>query len=413
MATRTKESSLKALARQSKRAAVATVDLIAAPVAAKAEIFSDLWGLPRTDPGNDRLVDEAVAWLGRAQDGSLSGDGGVARHYSLLTGWGPSYPETTGYIVNTLLEYSKRHRDTEVEQRCRKMLDWLVSIQLPSGGFQGGCIGATPVVPVTFNTGQILLGLAAGLDAFGKRYLRPLRAAADWLTESQDQDGCWRNHTSPFAAPGDKSYDTHVAWGLFEADRVDPGRGYGEAGLRNVGWCLDRIHPNGWIENCCLSDSDRPLTHTLGYALRGILEAYRFNGEQRYLDAAQRIARGLASALQADGFLPGRLTADWEPAANWACLTGSVQIAYCWLQLHRSTGDEGFLVSGRNANRYVRRSVAVSGRPERRGAVKGSFPCYGGYGRLQYLNWACKFLIDSLVLERELESRRPSPASVD
>ena len=36
------------------------------------------------------------------------------------------------------------------------MLDWLVSIQMPSGAFQGGTIGESPVVPVTFNTGQIL-----------------------------------------------------------------------------------------------------------------------------------------------------------------------------------------------------------------------------------------------------------------
>ena len=46
---------------------------------------------------------EALAWIARAQDHSLSADGGVARHYCLVTGWGTSYPETTGYIVPTII----------------------------------------------------------------------------------------------------------------------------------------------------------------------------------------------------------------------------------------------------------------------------------------------------------------------
>jgi hypothetical protein len=34
-----------------------------------------------------------------------------------------------------------------------------------------------------------------------------------------------------------------------------------------------------------------------------------------------------------------------------------------------------------------------------RGALKGSFPLYGGYCSYQYPNWATKFLIDANMLE--------------
>ncbi len=34
-----------------------------------------------------------------------------------------------------------------------------------------------------------------------------------------------------------------------------------------------------------------------------------------------------------------------------------------------------------------------------RGGIKGSFPVNGAYGRYQYLNWAAKFFMDSLMLE--------------
>ncbi len=108
----------------------------------------------------DVAVNEALAWLGRAQDNSLSADGGVARHYCLVSGWSASYPESTGYIVPTIIREARKRGDASLLDRARRMLDWLISIQMPDGAFRGGAVGDSPVVPVTFNTGQILLGLA-------------------------------------------------------------------------------------------------------------------------------------------------------------------------------------------------------------------------------------------------------------
>ncbi|UCD64229.1 MAG: hypothetical protein JSW34_01985 [Candidatus Zixiibacteriota bacterium] len=381
------------------------------PRAARAEHRLDRRGLPGTDPGIDAAISESLAWLGRAQDSSTSCDGGVARHYSLLTGWSASYPETTGYIIPTLLRGSDVTGDTFLRERARRMLDWLVSIQLPGGGFQGGLIDSEPVVPVTFNTGQILLGLAAGVKAFGDKYRDPLRRAADWLVQTQDKDGCWRSQPTPFAAPGEKAYETHVAWGLLEAERVEPGRGYGEAAMANVRWSLTKQAENGWFDCCCLRYPSAPLTHTLGYVLRGLTEAYHFSDDENLLKACRKTADGLLSAIRPqDGFLPGRLDANWRGAVSWVCLTGSVQIAYCWLDLYRITKDKRYRDAGFAANSYVRRTVKVAGPLETRGAIKGSFPIssgytgreYGGYGPYEYLNWVSKFFIDSNILERTI-----------
>jgi hypothetical protein len=371
--------------------------------ASRAEMRRDALGLPARDPGPRAAVDAAAAWLCLAQDRSASADGGVARDYSLEKGWATSYPETTGYIVPTMLELGRRFDDTDKTARARRMLDWLVAIQLPGGGYQGGRIDATPVVPVTFNTGQILLGLASGAAAFSERYGEAMHAAARWLVDSLDADGCWRSHPTPFAEPGEKVYETHVAWGLFEADRVAPGRGYGTAGLRNVRWALTKQQTNGWFRDNCLSDPERPLTHTIGYVLRGVLEAHRLSGERDLLKAACRTADGLLPAIAADGRLPGQLDARWQPAADYVCLTGSVQIAYCLLQLGRVTERQEYIDRGCALNAYVRRTVRFDGPPEVRGAVKGSFPVEGDYGTFEYLNWAPKFLIDACLLEMDLK----------
>jgi len=374
------------------------------PEAARAAAREDAAGLPERDVGVERFCAEAVAWLGRAQDCSASADGGFARDYSLVGGWATSYPETTGYIVPTLLDYARIKKSDEVRARARKALDWLSSIQLRDGGFQGGRIDAKPVVPVTFNTGQILLGLVAGHREFGS-YGDAMTRAADWLVRTQDPDGCWRKFPTPFAAPGEKAYETHVSWGLFEAERILPGRGYGEAGLRQVRWALAWQRENGWIDKCCLSDPRRPLTHTLGYALRGIVEAYRLSEDEIFLDAARRTADGLLKALGGGGFLPGRLASNWRGAVSWACLTGTVQIAHSWLMLYDYVGDVRYRDAGFLANRYVRRTVSTDAPPEIRGGVKGSFPIDGDYGRYEYLNWAAKFAVDANLVEQAVRDR--------
>src|SRR5690606_29134658 len=120
------------------------------PRAARSERHADAKGLTRPDPGAERAIAAGAAWLARAQDCTASADGGVARDFSLVRGWATSYPETTGYIVPTMLALADHLGDPAYRDRARRMLDWLASIQLPDGGFQGGRVDMTPVVPVTF-----------------------------------------------------------------------------------------------------------------------------------------------------------------------------------------------------------------------------------------------------------------------
>ncbi|HLB09374.1 MAG TPA: hypothetical protein VK617_07550, partial [Gemmatimonadaceae bacterium] len=78
-------------------------DDMALPPVARDAARRDRSRGPLADAGIPATVDAAFDWLGVAQDRSASSDGGFARHFSLLTGWSASYPETSGYIVPTLL----------------------------------------------------------------------------------------------------------------------------------------------------------------------------------------------------------------------------------------------------------------------------------------------------------------------
>jgi hypothetical protein len=231
-----------------------------------------------------------------------------------------------------------------------------------------------------------------------------MRRAGDWLVGTQDVDGCWRKFQTPFATSGEKAYDTHVAWGLLEAARLETNRGYQEAALRNINWALGLQSENGWFEKCCLSDHTQPLTHTLGYVLRGIIEAYRYTKDANLLKASQKTANGLLKALRKDGFLPGRLNKNWQGTVAWSCLTGDVQIVICWLILYKETGDLRYRDAAFSVNSFVRRTVKITGRIEIKGGVKGSLPINGEYSAYEYPNWANKFFIDANLLEKSIRN---------
>lgn len=371
------------------------------PAIARLEDSNDRKFLP-PDPGIAATVEASLRWLCRAQDQSATADGGVARHFSLASGWSPSYPETTGYIIPTILACGDELGDAELTQRARRMLDWCVEIQMPDGAYQAGMVSVHAAVPTTFNTGQILIGLADGARRFGDPYLPAMHRAATWLRDSQDEDGCWRRFPTPLNLQSEKAYETHVSWGLFEAARVAPDAGYGEAGLKQVRWALTKQRENGWFADCCLTVPEYPLTHTIGYALRGVLEAYRFSGEAEFLTAALRTGRATVGALTRDGRLFGRYDSQWQPTRDYVCLTGQAQLSHCWLMLYELTGDRSFLEGAQRANAFVRRTVKIEGNPDVVGGVKGSFPAGGGYGSYEYLNWAAKFFIDTNRYEERI-----------
>ncbi len=244
---------------------------------AKEEYLKDKNGLISDDPGIDMTIKNAIKWLTLAQDMSISKDGGVAAYYSLLNGWSTSYPETTGYIIPTIINYAKLEKNEKLLSRAKIMLDWLISIQFKDGSFQGGFIGDPKLIPNTFNSGQILIGLAAGVETFGQKYNGAMIKTGDWLVQTQDEDGCWRKFPSHKVIPGEKTYEAHVILGLLETAKVTGNLKYADAAIKNALWTLNYQNENGWFDKCTFDSNPEPLTHLIGYVFRGILEAYLYS----------------------------------------------------------------------------------------------------------------------------------------
>ena len=251
-------------------------------------------GLFHDSPSNtdiDRHLREAVEWLKRAQDSGA--DRGVS--YGADFG-GPlldSYPETTGYIIPTFLKLADYYKDESLLRRAVEMGEWESEVQMESGAVMGGRLNPTPT-PAVFNTGMVLLGWAALYERLHSPvFLRSLRRASDWLLRLQEPAGNWKKGNSKFANPDTTVYNVKAAWGLCEAGRVAQIPEAIGAAVRNAEFCLSRQEPNGWYRDCCLSDANQPLLHTIAYSMQGLIGISLITNRDDFLQAAIRTANSL------------------------------------------------------------------------------------------------------------------------
>jgi hypothetical protein len=221
----------------------------------------------------------------------------------------------------------------------------------------------------------------------------------------QDADGRWVRGNSLFARADSTLYNVKAAWGLCEAGVLLSEDRWVRAGLRNAEYCLSRQLPNGWFPDCCLSDPQAPLLHTLAYAMQGLVGIGILVKRADLVEAARRLADVEERAMRFDGFLAGRQTSDLMPAVEWACLTGSAQMSIVWSQLYLLTRETKYRAAVRRVNRYLMaRHDIRNPDPRLRGGLPGSWPVWAPYGRLRILNWATKFLVDALSLEMRISA---------
>ena len=352
---------------------------------------------------DDTHLQETINWLSRSQD--VTGGKGCAGIYSFEKGWHPPYPETTGYIISTFLDYAKLTNKEEYVNRARTLGDWETDIQFSSGAIRGG-VGINSY-PIVFNTGQVILGWTS-LYEFTKdeKYLHATTKASDWLLEIQDDDGKWSRHTYnniPHA------YNIRVAWSLLKTFAITDNPKLLKAAEKNIRWVLAQSNKNGWIHHMGFTTDKNPLTHTIAYTLRGLLECSFYvetNLRNDILNLVINASNAILSTYsdvklnRKTHFLPGTFDSNWNPTSNYSCLTGNAQMAIIWMMLYRLTGK---IIYRNTAFEMIDQLKATQNLTTNnkgiRGGIAGSFPIWGGYVPFAYPNWAAKFFADSIILK--------------
>jgi len=357
----------------------------------------------------------ALQWLFRAQDSTL--DRGVSYGYfpiSAARGWDVSYPETTGYIMTTLVEYGRRTSWAEPIERARSMALWEAEIQMPTGAVQGGKLTlSTKQTPAAFNTGMVLDGLVTVLqERADPVILKAAERAADFLAHDLTNEGLFITNGEFVAGDAIKIYNVLCAWALHRFGRMTGSGRHCDLAIKAVQGALRFQKPNGWFAENCLSDSRRPLTHTIGYAAQGVLEVGIAAEREDFVAASEKVWQAIMPRISGNGFLAGRFDASWRPIGHWSCLTGSAQLAIVAYRLSQLRSDRGY---GDAADRLVNFLKALqrlgTGNTGIDGALAGSFPIMGGYMTGGYPNWATKYFVDALMAQA-LRSGQPLLAKI-
>lgn len=361
----------------------------------------------------------AVDWILRAQSGSP--DSGVSLGYFPCDKpghWEVSYPETTGYIIPSLLEYADWVGAERVRQSALEMALWEVEIQIESGAVQGGPVcPAKERTPAVFNTGAVMQGWIAAYRVSGSQvFLEAARKAAEFLVADIGPDGHFRTHGRFVSSNPVKTYNVLCAWPLYCLAEDTGIARYRDAALRITESSLLNQHPSGWFSNNCLTDPEAPLLHTIGYTLQGILEVGCLADRTDLIAAVRRGTDPIIRNVSPNGFLHGRYYSDWQPGAFYSCLTGSAQLAVVCYRLYEITGRREYKSAADLILNYLKGlQVLDSADAGINGAIAGSFPLWGSYMTLGYPNWATKYLLDALMLQaktsRTAAVRNPGAAA--
>lgn len=374
-------------------------------------VIDDMLGVARQREQDHRThLRAAIDWLCHAQDVRVGKPdaGGVSAGWSFEDGWLPSYPETTGYIIETFLAAAQYLGKPELTDRAQRMIDWELSLQDAEGAFPGH-FGEKGNHPVIFNQGQIMHGLIAGYTQLKRQdCLEAGVRAGRWLATQRDDDGCYRKYEHNGVA---HVYNTRAIWSLISIGMLADEPGLVTAARRNLDWALAQQTPSGWYRTNAFLPRRQPFTHTIAYAIRGFLESAVLLGEERYLMSAELAARGLMARQRQDGWLAGTYDDGWTPAASYACVTGIAQMALCWLRLAQITKDKSYRDAAWRAIAYVKRTQRLEeADPVVRGGIPGSAPVWGAYSRFEFPNWAAKFFADALMMDMANVTIPPVPS---
>jgi malonyl-CoA O-methyltransferase len=257
-----------------------------------------------------------------------------------------AYPEVTGYIVPTLVEYGE-------PDLARRLVRWLMCIQRGDGSFTDPDTGESYI----FDTGQALRGLLAGAS-LASGALAAARRAAQYLCERLVDDG-GGGFGEVYQGKVPESVHLYALEPLVQAAQVLSEPQYERMARRAV------EHYIG--DPQCMKLGD--LTHFVAYAADALIDLGMADAAKPMLDALRR-EQGPDGGVRGVG------------GESWVCTTGLAQLAICWYKT-------GQWLSADAAMSYLEAHQSPSG------GFRGSVGEGASYFQAVDIAWAAKFFLDA------------------
>ena len=342
-------------------------------------------------------IDAALAWLRRSI--AVTSGKGASHSYSPLWGWAKAYPETTGYLLPTLLQFADIRQDESLRELAQQCQDWLCTVQLPSGAFPGGMVGNSR--PSTFNTAMILFGLGIPVKKIlaeedEMRLRKTTHSALDWLIDYLNEDGAWQQAAYvPGFVP---TYYSYAVWSVLKGGATLDRPEVREKMLQALQFYSRRFQPDGTVLDWGFRPGRTAFTHTIAYTLQGFLESALLLNESDILERTIHSADRLLAEYERVGRVAGRYGLAWQGDYSFTCPTGNAQLSILYFRIWEISGQERYwLVAERFLGEAARFQQLGSGQ-NTYGALPGSAPFWGPYMRFRYPGWGVKFFLDGAAL---------------
>lgn len=350
-----------------------------------------------------RHLNKTIQWLLKSNHTK----GGSSAHFNPVNGWSKPYPETTGYIIPTLIEYSHQYEDLKAKQVAYNFAKWLSDIQHETGYWNGGLYPAKKEDPSVFNTGQILFGIICCYkEADDLKWRKSAQKGAKWLADSIDSEGLWNvGHYTGF----NPTYYTRVAWPMLLVANATGDDFIKDKAVQVLDKLIKRKKANGTFWGWGFEKNKPAFTHTIAYTIRGFIEAsILLEDWDRYGSKVEPTLEKLYKLSELNnGRLAGAYDYEWQPTDYYSCLTGNVQVALCLMRWYQLNGDLQLLNAASKLIEFVNDTQFMNTPINAlNGAVAGSKPIWGRYMMGRYPNWAAKFHADALMLFLELSKKK-------
>ncbi len=340
----------------------------------------------------------SVQWLVSSIE--ATGNRGSAGYYHIFSGWSEAYPETTGYLIDTLFNAARQMNMPPLKTLAIQSADWLCGIQLPNGAFPGGIGGNLP--PIIFDTGMIVFGLnRTWRETKQGKYLKALERAVSWLENEMDEDGAWRSHA--FVPGYLPTYYTMVTWTMLEANKGLKKKGLQQKLETSFRFFLDKSTPKLTFRDWGFRPSEPAFTHTIAYTLQGFLEAGMLLKNQEAISKVESVAGKILALRHEKGKLAGSYDDTWRGDFRFGCLVGQAQLGLLFFRLYEVTNKPEFLREAQLLLWQLLRfqsPVKINGWL---GGMPGSAPIWGKYQPWRFPNWATKYFLDACLACRSIK----------
>jgi hypothetical protein len=341
-------------------------------------------------------LEKNMSWIKKSF--SVNNDLGSSKYCTLWGKWSIDYPETTGYLLTTLIRSGDTLNDLSLIKIASLQINYFENLQLKTGGFK---VAKSLQESYVFDSAQIMLGLISVYKVNKEaRILKMIESCYRWLISLLNQNGQFVS--SNYKKNYNPSYYARILWPILLAERL-LSTGSNKT-LNLYAYLKSLLNENGSFNKCSFDGSPFAFTHNLIYSYRGLWESSNLLNDKDFGKNLENQLLSISDKIIKDNFFNGEYDAEWKTKKSFICSAGNAQLVVLLLSIYKRTRDLNLL----NCCHVLMPPLIKQqskGFLYNKGALSSSIPIWGKYQRFRYTNWTQKFYADALI---ELISFLPS-----